>query len=172
MTVMPTPSQTIGPFFRFGMQWLAGRDEPSASAPGLVSLSGVVFDGDDLPVPDAMVEVYSADPSGEYPAGHGNFSRCLTDDQGCYQLTLVKPGRVDDRQAPHLEVSVFARGLLQRLLTRIYFPDEAEANSTDPVLAAVGDADRAATLVARQESDGLQFDIHLQGRRETVFFAW
>lgn len=156
----PTPSQTIGPFFRFAMDWLGGSNN------GPNTVAGTVFDGAGDPVPDALLEFWLADAS-----GGGHFGRCLTNDHGGYEIATVKPGRVDDHQAPHIDVSVFARGLLNRLVTRIYFPDQAAANDVDPVLTAVP-PDRRATLIARGEGDPLRFDIHLQGDQETVFFAW
>jgi protocatechuate 3,4-dioxygenase alpha subunit len=134
-----------------------------------------------------MVEIWQASPSGRYahPAdarpelpleqGFVGFARCGTDDSGAFRFVTVKPGPVpfpDGRlQAPHLDVSVFARGLLKRLVTRMYFPDEAEANARDPVLSLVESAEERATLVAQPARDGLRFDIRLQGDGETVFFA-
>jgi len=117
-------------------------------------------------VPDAMVETWQADERGEYRTDFG-WARCGTDLEGRFSFRTAKPGRVDG-QAPHLEVLVFARGLLKPVLTRMYFPDED--NGADPVLAAVA-PERRATLVAVPEGDGLRFDVHLQGERETVFFA-
>ena len=106
--------------------------------------------------------------------GFRGFGRCGTVDDGWFEFTTVKPGRVPmpdgRRQAPHLVVGVFARGLLKRLATRMYFPDEAEANATDPVLAELGVEERA-TLVAVAEDGGLRFDIRLQGEGQTTFFA-
>jgi protocatechuate 3,4-dioxygenase alpha subunit len=175
-----TPSQTVGPFFRFGLAWMGQADLVAPGSPGAVTLGGQVLDGDGAPVPDAVIEIWQADPDGRFPtdaAGpwHG-FGRSLTDDDGRYHFTTVRPGRVDDRQAPHIDVSVFARGLLQRLVTRAYLPDEVEVNGADPVLAALA-PDRRATLVAEAVAaadgpDQLRFDIRLQGDRETVFFAW
>jgi protocatechuate 3,4-dioxygenase alpha subunit len=99
----------------------------------------------------------------------------VTNEDGRYELVTLKPGRVPGRtgqpQAPHIDVSVFARGLLKRLVTRIYFPDEAEANEADPVLSSVADPEARSSLVAVEEAGGLRFDINLQGDRETTFFA-
>ena len=165
-----TPSQTIGPFFHFAMEAMAGGDVVAPGTPGAVAVTGTVLDGHGEPVPDAMVEVYQADPQGAFPPGWHGFARALTDGDGRFGLTVVKPGSVDGRQAPHLEVILFARGLLQRLATRMYFPDEEDANASDPLLAGIGD--RAASLVARPAPSGLQFDLCLQGPDETVFFVW
>ena len=107
--------------------------------------------------------------------GFTGFGRCATDAEGRFEFVTVKPGPVpgpDDRlQAPHIDVSVFARGLLNRLVTRIYFPDEAEANAGDPVLALIEDEAERQTLIAGQEDGALRFDIRLQGEGETAFFA-
>jgi protocatechuate 3,4-dioxygenase, alpha subunit len=171
----PTPSQTVGPFFACGLSWMDGRDLVAPGAPGAVSLVGRVLDGDGAGVPDALVEIWQADASGRFGeesgAGWTGFGRCPTDDDGGYRFTTVKPAPVDGDQAPHIDVSVFARGLLQRLVTRVYFPDEERANRTDPVLASV-DGQARRTLVATAEGDVLRFDIHLQGDAETVFFEY
>jgi protocatechuate 3,4-dioxygenase alpha subunit len=167
--VLPTPSQTVGPFFNIG---LPGRDHSELVATGGLRLEGVVYDGEGEPVVDALIEIWQADQSGRYPDGSTSFrgfGRCETDEQGRYWFVTVKPGACDGVQAPHINVSVFARGLLKRVPTRIYFPDEAEANEADPVLASV-DPERRSTLVAREDGEVLRFDIHLQGDDETVFF--
>ncbi len=177
----PTPSQTIGPFFHFALPWTDGGLLVAPDAPGAVHITGQVTDGADQPVIDALVEIWQADPAGHYahpddpePSAFVGFGRVPTDAGGRFDFTTLKPGPVPgpsgSPQAPHLSVSVFARGLLARLSTRIYFPDEIEANASDPVLASVPPA-RRATLVAVAEGDVLRFDIHLQGEMETIFFA-
>ncbi len=165
----PSPSQTAGPYIRLGMGWWRGEDLVEPGSPGAVEIAGRMLDGAGVAVPDGMLEIWQADAAGRLNGGSG-YGRSLTDDRGHFRFTTVRPGCVDDRQAPHIDVSVFARGLLQRLVTRIYFPDEA-ANSKDPVLASLA-ADRRATLIARSEGPGLAFDVRLQGEGETVFFAW
>jgi protocatechuate 3,4-dioxygenase alpha subunit len=167
-----TPSQTIGPFFRFGLAWLHGRQLAEPGLPGTFTLVGRVFDGAGDPVPDAVVEIQQAASAGPGPDRWRGFGRCCTEADGSYQFLTAKPQRVDDRQAPHIDVSVFARGLMQRCWTRCYFPDEQAANASDPLLLAVPDADRLRTLVAVPEGDRLRFDIWLQGPGETVFFEW
>lgn len=153
----PTPSQTVGPFFRFGLEWLA---EPAPHEGQL--LEGRVLDGAGEGVPDALLELW-ADPF---------FARVLTGPDGSWRVRVPRPGTGPAGQAPHLDVSVFARGLLDRVVTRIHFPDEEQANAADPVLALVPEA-RRATLIARPgEGGGLHFDVHLQGPQETVFFAY
>ena len=154
MSLGITPSQTVGPYLHIGLP------ESREAAPGGVRVSGLVLDGAGEPVPDALVEAWDAS---------GAFARSDTRDGGRYELVVAKPARFGD-QAPHLDVGVFARGLLKRVVTRLYFPDEAEANAADPVLAAV-DPGRRSTLVAVPGADGsLRFDIRLQGDGETVFF--
>jgi protocatechuate 3,4-dioxygenase alpha subunit len=185
---MPTPSQTVGPFFSIG---LSAEGAPSAELvapddPEAVRVWGTVFDGVGEPVDDALIEIWQANRAGRYAhpedrreqvpleEGFRGFGRCGTDLQGRYEFVTVKPGSVPDPggrpQAPHLEVSVLARGLLKRLATRMYFPDEPEANAADPVLASIEDAAQRATLLAVEDGPGLRFDIHLQGEEQTVFF--
>ena len=157
-----TPSQTVGPYFSLGLL------EPPANelVPGGLTITGRVLDGAGEPVPDAMVEIWQADEDGRYRGDFG-WGRSGCDEEGRYGFVTCKPGRVED-QAPHLTVMVFARGLLKPVLTRMYFPDEEDANARDGVLGALDDA---STLVARPTYDGLEFDIRLQGEAETVFFA-
>jgi protocatechuate 3,4-dioxygenase, alpha subunit len=165
----PTPSQTVGPYFGLGLTNRPLANVVSPNDPGAVRISGRVVDGAGVPVDDAIVEIWQPDGEGEYRDGFG-WGRCGTDADGRYSLTTVKPGSVGS-QAPHLDVMVFSRGLLKPLLTRLYFPDEEEANASDPVLAGLsGDADREA-LVAVADGDALRYDIRLQGDRQTPFFA-
>jgi protocatechuate 3,4-dioxygenase alpha subunit len=179
----PTPSQTVGPYLSIGLPWPDGPDVVPAGTPGAVLLYGVVTDGNGTPLPDALIETWQADPDGRFDhpddprgavPGFRGFGRCPTDDEGRYEIRTLKPGRVPGPdggwQAPHVDVSVFARGLLHRLVTRIYFADEEAANAADPVLGAVP-ADRRATLVAAPDARGYRLDIRLQGDDETVFFA-
>jgi protocatechuate 3,4-dioxygenase alpha subunit len=138
----PTPSQTIGPFFAVAL----GREEMVERE--ATSIEGTVFDGAGDGVSDAYVELWDG----------RHFGRCPTDERGRFSFVTARP------EPPYIDVSVFARGLLQRLVTRIYLaPDRA-----DPVLAELGD--RASTLIAQDDGGVLRFDIHLQGERETVFF--
>jgi protocatechuate 3,4-dioxygenase alpha subunit len=134
--------------------------------PDGIRVTGRVLDGAGEPVSDAMVEVWQADEEGRYRADFG-WGRSGCDHDGWYSFSTCKPGRVEG-QAPHLTMMVFARGLLKPVLTRMYFPDEEEANAADRVLAGVDDP---STLVARDAAGDLEFDISLQGERETVFFA-
>ncbi len=175
-----TPSQTVGPYLAICL--FDGPVRPHLVDPAdahAVRIRGVVLDGAGDPVPDGTVEVWQADPDGNYvnPVGVNGFScfgRSPTVPEGRFELVTLKPGRVPwpqgGLQAPHLVVGVLARGLLKRLVTRMYFPDEVDANATDPVLSRLDDAARQ-TLVARPEAGGLRFDIVLQGPGQTTFFA-
>jgi protocatechuate 3,4-dioxygenase, alpha subunit len=176
-----TPSQTAGPFLSIGLWWPDGPQVVPAGTPGSFDIGGAVRDGAGAPVLDALVETWQADPDGRFahpddPRGPvaekvGWFGRSTTQDGGLWRVHTVKPGRLPTRdggtEAPHLTVSVFARGLLDRVVTRIYFADED--NSADPVLAALP-PERAATLIAQRGDGGYRFDIVLQGPGETVFF--
>lgn len=177
-----TPSQTVGPFFSVGLPWEDGPFVVPEGTRGAIRIRGRVFDGAGEPVPDALVETWQADPDGRFDhpddprgrvAGFRGFARCPTGADGSWEIVTLKPGRVPGAdgaaQAPHLAVSLFARGLLNRVVTRIYFGDEPEANAADPVLALL-DPDRRATLVAAPADGGYALDFHLQGARETAFF--
>ncbi len=179
MSDLLTPSQTVGPFLSLGLTWTDGHLVVPEGSPGAIRISGVLRDGVGAPVPDGVVETWQADADGRFDhpddprgasgSGFGGFGRCSTDEDGRYQIVTVKPGAIGDGQAPHIDVTVLARGLLQHVVTRIYFPDETEANTADPLLSALP-PERAATLVAEPAGEGeLRFDIRLQGEGETVF---
>jgi protocatechuate 3,4-dioxygenase, alpha subunit len=180
-----TPSQTVGPFFAIGLPWPDGPFVVPEGAPGAVWLRGRVLDGAGDPVPDALVESWQADPDGRFahpddPRGgvewderFRGFGRSPTDEAGRWAILTVKPGPVPgpggEPQAPHVDLSVFARGMLNRGVTRLYFGDEPEANAADPVLSGLTERQRA-TLVAQASEDGYRLDVHLQGAGETTFF--
>lgn len=186
MSFPTTPSQTVGPYFAIGLPWPEGPFAVPERTPGAITIRGAVYDGAGEPVPDCLIETWQPDPEGRFADLHGyggpsqlagfrGFARCgYEDGDGSFQIVTVKPGAVEGpggvSQAPHIAVSVFARGLLQRCVTRIYFADEADANTDDPVLARVPAA-RRPTLLAQPVDGGYTFDIHLQGAAETVFFA-
>jgi protocatechuate 3,4-dioxygenase alpha subunit len=185
VTTLTTPSATVGPYLSIGLAWEDGPYAVERGTPGAIWLRGTVYDGNGDPVPDGLIETWQADPDGRFPhpddprgtvahPGFRAFGRSQTVDGGQYAICTLKPGRVPDGegglQAPHVDVSVFARGLLDRVVTRIYFADEADANAEDPVLRSLPE-DRRATLVAQPTDDGYRLDIHLQGDGETVFFA-
>ena len=183
-----TPSQTVGPFFHMALPWADGPFVVPAATPNGFWLRGQVFDGAGDPVSDAIVETWQCDPGGRFAhpddvrgdaaptvAGFRGFGRCPTDADGRFAIFTVRPGCLPAEggqvEAPHINVSVFARGLLHRVVTRVYFADEPAANAVDPVLASIDDAGRRATLVAVVADDSSAcFDIRLQGPRETVFF--
>ena len=182
-----TPSQTSGPYLAIGLfggpmsNRLVDESDPRA-----IRISGELRDGAGEPVVDGAIEIWQANTGGRYahPAddreeiplenGFTGFGRSGTEDAGRFEFVTVKPGRVpwvDGRlQAPHLLVGVFARGLLKRVSTRMYFPDEEAANEEDPVLLGLEPGERE-TLVARVEDGALRFDIVLQGAGQTTFFA-
>ena len=176
MTLPPTPSQTIGPFFAVGLPWPDGPEVVADGTPGACWIGGRVLDGAGDPVPDALVETLQADGQGRLAhPGFRGFGRCATDAEGRWAVRTVRPGPLaapdGGVEAPHLNVSVFARGLLGRLVTRIYFPDEPDTNAADPLLASIADPAARARLVAVADGDQLRFDIHLQGDKETPFLA-
>jgi protocatechuate 3,4-dioxygenase, alpha subunit len=182
-----TPSQTIGPFLHIELPYEAEEKLVEPNHPGAIRLIGTLTDGEGDAVDDALIEIWQANADGRYAhpedareeipleEGFTGFGRCATDAEGRFEFLTVKPGRVPGPdgalQAPHIDVSVFARGLLNRLVTRIYFPDEAEANAEDPVLSLVEDDAQRQTLVAREDGGALRFDIRLQGEGETAFFV-
>ena len=177
MSVTPTPGQTVGPFFGYALPFPHDNELVPAGTPGAVRLHGRVLDGAGEPVPDAILELWQGDPDGNVVQEPGSlrrdgdsytftgFGRASTDDQGRYAFTTVLPG------APFFAVTVFARGLLNRLFTRAYLPEAAD----DPFLAAL-EADRRSTLLTTQDETGPMkgyvFDVHLQGERETVFLSY
>jgi protocatechuate 3,4-dioxygenase alpha subunit len=181
-----TPSQTVGPYFAIGLPWPEGPHAVAPGTPGAIAIRGTLYDGAGDPVPDYLIETWQADPDGRFAdmwgyggpsrtEGFRGFSRMGQEDgDGSFELVTVKPGSVTLASgalaAPHIDVSVFARGMLNRCVTRIYFADEEAANAADPVLATVP-ADRRATLLAVPADGGYQLDIRLQGPGETVFFA-
>jgi protocatechuate 3,4-dioxygenase alpha subunit len=181
----PTPSATVGPYLAIGLTWPDGIWAAAEGIEGGVWLRGRVFDGAGDVVPDAMVETWQADPDGRFPSpedprgassypGFRGYARAATS-TGEYEIFTLKPGRVPDGegglQAPHIDVSLFARGILDRVVARIYFADEAEANAEDVVLRSLPDDEARRTLIATPSDDGYRLDFYLQGDRETVFFA-
>jgi len=181
-----TPSQTVGPYFAMRLPWPDGPFVVPAGTPGAITIIGRLHDGAGDPVPDGMIETWQADPGGRFahpddprgPVADGDkafrgFGRSQTRHDGSFTIVTLKPGPLpfgDGRtEAPHIDVSVFARGMLDRSVTRIYFPDETSANENDPVLAAVPET-RRPTLIAVPFDGLLRFDIHMQGDNETVFF--
>ena len=188
-----TPSQTVGPYFAIALtpgdyDWAptVGNNLVTPDASGeRIAIEGRVLDGDAKPVDDAMVDIWQADGAGRYAhpgdaranpnAAFKGFGRAGTDESGRYRFDTIKPGAVpgpNGSQAPHILLTVFARGMLRHFFTRLYFSDEA-GNDADPILRLVP-PERRATLIARREDGGThalyRFDIRLQGENETVFF--
>jgi protocatechuate 3,4-dioxygenase, alpha subunit len=186
MTLKATSSQTVGPFFRIGLSWLyTGNIAPEGVSGERFEISGKILDADGNPVPDAILELWQANAHGKYahpedtqdqpldPKFQG-FGR-ISAEEAAFRFTTIKPGRVPGSdgklQAPHIVVSIFMRGLLRRLVTRIYFPDDP-ANPEDLVLNLV-EPSRRHTLIAQKSSDNpsqLVWNVHVQGPNETVFF--
>lgn len=194
MTLGQTPSQTVGPYFAYGLTaqqygyaftQVASHQVATPDAEGTrIRIEGRVHDGAGKLVDDAMIEIWQADGQGRYAhpadtrssnASFKGFGRCGTgtDPEKRFMFETVKPGSVDGKQAPHINVIVFMRGMLLHAYTRIYFPDEADANAKDAVLQSVP-ADRRDTLIAKKVEGPTgpvyKFDIFMQGAKETVFF--
>lgn len=187
MSLQTTSSQTVGPYLHIGLTWLV---TDNLVAPGVegdpITIQGRVTDADGAPVNDALVEIWQANRHGRYPhpedtgsapleSAFTGFGRVPTDAQGRFRFTTIKPGRVPGAggalQAPHINVTLFMRGMLRHLTTRIYFPGDA-ANADDTVLASVP-AERRVTLIAVPvpgRADALEWNVRLQGEGETVFF--
>jgi protocatechuate 3,4-dioxygenase, alpha subunit len=187
MTIGATPSQTVGPYFKIGLDRLCNPELAKPHTPGeRITISGRILDANGIPVPDAVLEIWQADSDGHYlspveqerqDCSFKGCGRIPTNDEGQYGFSTIKPGRVVDpnlgQQAPHINVTLFMRGLLRHLVTRIYFSDEP-ANAKDPILALVPE-DRRITLMANPSSPGssnLHWNVVLQGEGETVFFDW
>ena len=185
-----TASQTVGPFLKIGLVREGQEYVVPKNTNGALKVQGRVYDGEGKPVPDAMIEIWQANVHGKYNhpedlsdaelvKGFNGFGRSCTDEEGCFFFVTVKPGRVaglgNTLQAPHMAINVFARGMLKQQVTRLYFSDEINANSEDPVLNSIDDAEMRDTLVASKVDDenGMtcyKFNIHLQGEKETAFF--
>lgn len=187
-----TPSQTVGPFFSYGLtprqydyehEDLATGDLLKSDPSGeKIIITGTIYTGDGQEMKHAVVESWQADSSGKYAEiilkdNFSGFSRVGTGrgEDPRYRIRTVKPGRVDEEQAPHLALTIFSRGLMHHVFTRLYFSDEEEANAMDPLLNQLP-VERRQTLIAQrvEGEDGIvyQFDIHMQGDRETVFLEF
>jgi protocatechuate 3,4-dioxygenase alpha subunit len=190
MSSQQTPSQTVGPYFAYGLTpdqygynfkgiahpWMVDEETEGER----IRILGRVLDGEGVPVSDAMLEVWQADARGRYAdpsreSGFKGFGRAGTgtDPQNRFWFDTIKPGATQDGQAPHVNVMVFMRGLLSHVYTRIYFSDESALNDQDPVLNSVVEARRDTLIARRTQTPGgivYRFDIHMQGDKETVFF--
>lgn len=176
-----TPGQTIGPFFGYALPFTDGQHLVPPARPDAVRLTGRVTDGAGAPVPDALLEIWQADPDGRVVQQAGSlrrdghtftgWGRAATDNTGRYSFTTLLPGATEEGRAPFVALTLFARGVTNRLFTRAYLPAPAEMLAADPLLSTLGE-DRRSTLVARQDGRDLVFDIRLQGEGETVFLRF
>jgi protocatechuate 3,4-dioxygenase, alpha subunit len=174
----PTPGQTVGPFFHYALPYPGDSELVPPGRADAVRLHGQVLDGDGEPIPDALIELWQADASGAVVQEPGSlhrdgftftgFGRAATDAAGHYSFSTLRPGPTDPGAAPFFAITVFARGLLNRLFTRAYLPGDALA--AVPLLAGLDD-ERRSTLVAVEDGTGFRFDIRLQGAGETVFLS-
>lgn len=181
MTLTPTPGQTVGPFYGYALPYPGDSQLVPNGHRDAIRLHGTVYDGAGERVPDALVEIWQADRDGSVPAREGSlrrdgwtftgFGRAAVDGRGDYTFTTVQPGPTEEGAAPFIAMTVFARGLLDRLFTRVYLPGDETALASDRLLASLP-AERRSTLMATTDEHGLVFDLHLQGDRETVFLQF
>jgi protocatechuate 3,4-dioxygenase alpha subunit len=175
----PTPGQTVGPFYGYALPYAKDRELLAPGTPGSIRLQGTVYDGAGHAVPDAILEIWQADGEGQVPQHTGSlvrdgytftgFGRSAVGNTGVFTFTTVNPGPTAPGAAPFISVVVFARGLMNRLFTRVYLPENEEALAADPLLASLA-PERRQTLIARRDPDGgLTWDVRLQGEGETVF---
>jgi protocatechuate 3,4-dioxygenase alpha subunit len=179
--LVPTPGQTVGPFFGYALPFDRDNELVARSHPAALRLRGRVTDGQGRGVPDAMLELWQAAPDGSVVQQTGSlqrdgwtftgWGRASTDADGNYVFTTLRPGASQPGRAPFFVLAVFARGLLNRLFTRAYLPDDAEALADDPLLTSL-EPERRETLVCRLDDHGYAFDVRLQGDGETVFIRY
>ena len=177
-----TPGQTIGPFFKFGLEYDGGPYVVAPHTPGSVFLRGNVYDGDGYAIPDAIVEIFGADTDGTIPQARGSlrrdghtftgWGRSATSDEGRYFFWTREPGAVEPGSAPFFAAVLFARGLPHKLHTRIYLPDDEEALAGDPLLSTLSETERASLIATRDEDGSLRHDLWMQGEKETIFLAY
>jgi protocatechuate 3,4-dioxygenase alpha subunit len=170
----------MGPFFHFCLPYREAPFVVPEGTPGIISLAGRLLDGRGDPIGDGLIETWQADPRGQLVeqkygspgAAFRGFARCPTDREGWYRIFTLKPGAVAGAaaHAPHVLFSIFARGMLKRAVTRMYFADEEAANGNDPLLQSIADPAARASLIAQPAKSGYRFDIRLQGEGETLFF--
>ena len=177
--LIPTPGQTVGPFYGYALPYAKDRELLAPGSPGSIRLQGTVYDGAGHPIPDAILEIWQADADGNVPQRAGSlvrdgytftgFGRTAVGNTGTFTFTTVNPGPTEAGAAPFIAVAVFARGLMNRLFTRVYLPEDEDALAQDRLLSSL-EPDRRRTLIARRDPDGgLSWDIRLQGDGETVF---
>ncbi|WP_167044678.1 protocatechuate 3,4-dioxygenase subunit alpha [Salinibacterium sp. ZJ454] len=192
-TLQPTPGQTVGPFFHYGLEIERGNELVPPHTPDAVLLTGRVLDGNGDPLQDALVEIWQTDAAGNVPRGRAmlrrpsyigthpvrregteftGFGRSATTAEGEYSFWTVNPGAAADGSAPFFAVAVFARGLMNKLHTRIYLPEASDAIASDALLSSLTDEERASLVASRDERGNLHHDIRLQGEKETIFLAF
>ena len=178
----PTPGQTVGPFYGYALPFEHDNELVPPGSARAVQLTGTVFDGAGDPVPDAILEIWQPDEHGAVPRATGSlrrngfaftgFGRAAVDPEGEFSFSTVSPGPTEAGKAPFISVVIFARGLLNRLFTRIYLPEDTAALAADPLLSSL-DEDERSRLIATRGADGsLHFDIRLQGEEETPFLRF
>jgi protocatechuate 3,4-dioxygenase, alpha subunit len=175
-----TPGQTVGPFFHFALPYPGGSGLVPPGHPRAIRLHGVVLDGKGDPVPEALLEIWQPDEDGRVVRTGGSlrrdgwtftgWGRAATDGAGRYSFATLRPGATEPGRAAFFAITVFARGLTDRLFTRAYLPGDP-ALPTDALLAGL-DPDRRATLIATEDPQGFVFDVRLQGDNETVFLTF
>ena len=178
----PTPGQTVGPFYGYALPYPGDRELVPPGSSRAVELHGVVYDGAGDPVPDAILEIWQPDETGTVVLRTGSlrrdgftftgFGRCAADPEGRFSFSTVEPGPTEAGRARFISVVVFARGLLNRLFTRVYLPEDTEAHATDPLLSSLESAERQRLIAVRDADGSLRFDIRLQGEDETPFLRF
>jgi protocatechuate 3,4-dioxygenase alpha subunit len=178
---VPTPGQTVGPFFGFALPYAGGGELVPSGHPGAVRLTGRVLDGHGNPIPDAMLEVWQPDPAGRVPTQPGSlrrdgwtftgWGRASTDNTGRYSFTTLRPGPTGPGKLPFFSIVIFARGLTHRLFTRAYLPASEQELAADAFLGTLP-PDRRSTLVTSEDESTIEFDVRLQGADETVFLEF
>ncbi|GAA5026462.1 protocatechuate 3,4-dioxygenase subunit alpha [Microbacterium fluvii] len=181
-TLEPTAGQTVGPFFAFGTEYPKMNQVVFPHSPGAIVLGGTVYQGDGAPIPDSIVEIWQPDSDGKISRNRGairrddhtftGFGRTFTTDEGHYEFWTCNPGALSAGKAPFFAVIVYARGLPNKLHTRIYLPDDEEALASDPFLSALEPEERATLIATRTPEGYLHHDIRLQGEAETVFLTF
>lgn len=181
-THRPTPGQTVGPFFAYGVEYPKMHEVAAPHSPGAIVLGGTIRDGAGNPIPDAFIEIFGADADGAVPRARGafrrddhtftGFGRAFTDDEGHYEFWTRDPGASAAGRAPFFAAIVYARGLPDKLHTRIYLPEDQAALDADPLLSSLAADERTSLIAARTPDGWLTHDITVQGERETVFLVY
>ncbi|MFH5879148.1 protocatechuate 3,4-dioxygenase subunit alpha [Arthrobacter sp. NA-172] len=178
----PTPGQTVGPFYGYALPFNKDNELLAPGSAGSIRLQGTVYDGAGEPIPDAILEIWQPDSEGNVVQRTGSlvrdgytftgWGRAAVGNSGVFTFTTVNPGPTEVGAAPFISVVVFARGLMNRLFTRVYLPENEESLAADPLLSSL-DPERRRTLIARRDADGgLTWDLRLQGENETVFLEF